>query len=143
MSRQCVALVVVCLAVAANSVYAQECLHGTSESAEQAARRREALTATRTINNIQANQPGASKGQFLRHDELSSAPFAVRIGQSPDATVKRISLAPGSDILPDWQLTLDVTPRGYWFMIRDKTDPCGFAFVSNQVGVILRAEPIR
>ena len=37
----------------------------------------------------------------------------------------------------------DVTERGYWFMIKDKIDPCGFAYVSNQVGVIFNAEPIR
>jgi hypothetical protein len=49
----------------------------------------------------------------------------------------------GTDVLPDWQLTLDVTNRGYWFMIKDKTDPCGFGYVSNQAGVIFRAEPIR
>ena len=46
--------------------------------------------------------------------------------------------------VPAWvQLTLDVTTQGYWFMIKDKVDPCGFAYVSNQVGVILHAEPIR
>ena len=45
--------------------------------------------------------------------------------------------------LPEWQLTVDVAPNGYWFMIKDKTDPCGFAYVSNQDGVIFAAEPIR
>jgi hypothetical protein len=143
MSRHVVAFVVVCLASAAHAAHAQDCLHGTTESAEHAARRREALTATRLINSLQANQPGSSKGQFLRHEELSSSPFAARMAQSSDATMKRMSLAPGTDIVPDWQLTLDVTPRGYWFMIKDKMDPCGFAFVSNEAGLILRAEPIR
>jgi hypothetical protein len=28
-------------------------------------------------------------------------------------------------------------------MIKDTADPCGFAFVSNQDGVIYTAEPIR
>ena len=41
------------------------------------------------------------------------------------------------------ELTLDVNSTGYWFMIRDKPDPCGFAFISNQAGVIFSAEPIR
>lgn len=125
------------------TAHAQECLHGPTESADQAARRRDALTATRTINNIQANQPGASKRQFLRHEDLSSSPFATKMRDSSNETVKRISLNPGTDVLPDWQLILDVTSQGYWFMIKDKTDPCGFAYVSNQVGLILRAEPIR
>jgi len=137
------ALVVLYLGFAVGTAYAQECLHGPTESADQAARRREALTATRNINNIQANQPGAAKAQFLRHEELSSSPFAARMREATNETVKRMSLNPGTDVLPDWQLTLDVTGQGYWFMIKDKVDPCGFAYVSNQVGVILRAEPIR
>ena len=129
--------------LALGTAHAQECFHGTTESPEQAARRREALTAARNINTIQANQPGAAKRQFLRHEELSSSPVAAKMRESANETAKRISLTPGTDVLPDWQLTLDVTREGYWFMITDKLDPCAFAFVSNQAGVILRAEPIR
>lgn len=129
--------------LATGVAYAQQCLHGASESADQAARRSEALTATRTINNIQVNQPGAAAGRFLRHEELSNSPFAVRMRESSNETVKRMSLNPGTDVLPNWQLTVGVTTQGYWFMIKDKLDPCGFAFVSNQAGVILQAEPIR
>ena len=40
----------------------QQCLHGPNETPQQQARRREALTATRTVNNLQANQPGAATG---------------------------------------------------------------------------------
>jgi hypothetical protein len=29
------------------------------------------------------------------------------------------------------------------FMIKDTTDPCGFAYISNQAGLIYNAEPIR
>ncbi len=143
MVRQFATFVVVYLGFAAGPAYAQDCLHGPTENPAQAARRGEALAAMRTINNIQVNQPGAAKGQFLRYEELSSSPFAARLRESTNETLRRISLSPGADVLPDWQLTLDVTARGYWFMIRDKIDPCGFAYVSNQVGVIFRAEPIR
>jgi hypothetical protein len=143
MRRQLAAFVVVSVGLGAGTAYAQECLHGPTETAEQAARRREALTATRNINNIQANQPGASQGLYLRHEELASSPYALEMRKSTSAAVKRISLNPGTDILPDWELTLDVTRDGYWFMIRDKTDPCGFRYVSNQAGVIFNAEPIR
>ena len=38
---------------------------------------------------------------------------------------------------------LNVFEAGYWFMIRDMTDTCGFAYISNQNGVIFTAEPIR
>lgn len=143
MRTQLVAFLGLAMWLSASTAFAQQCLHGANETADEAARRREALTATRTINNIQVNQPGAAKGQFLRHEDLSSAPFAARMRESANETVKRMSLNPGTDVLPNWQLTVDVTSRGYWFMIRDKIDPCGFAYVSNQGGLIFQAEPIR
>jgi hypothetical protein len=131
----CVTLTVLGLAAPA---FAQECLHGTTETPDQAARRKEALTAARNVNNLEANQPGARTGVFLRHAELASSPFAAREG-----SVKKLSLTPGADLLPGWQLTLDVTADGYWFMVKDKTDPCGFAYISNHNGVIFNSEPIR
>jgi len=142
MPRHLAASVILCVGLGMGPGYAQKCLHGTTESPEQALRRREALTATRNINNIQANQPGSAKGLYLRHDELARSPYGSKMQESTNETVKRISLNPGTDILPNWQLTLDVTQQGYWFMIRDKADPCGFAYVSNQAGVIFHAEPI-
>ena len=125
-----------------SSGYAQQCLHGPSETPVQTARRQQALTATRTINNIQANQPGAFSRLYLRHVELVGSPYAASMPESTNETVRRIVLNPGEDILPNWQLTLDVTQDGYWFMIKDTTDPCGFAYVSNQNGVIFNAQPI-
>ncbi len=143
MPTQRATFVILWLAFASGTAFAQECLHGATENAEQGARRREALTATRNINNIQANQPGAVKGLYLRHEELASSRYAAKMREGTNETVRRISLNPGTDILPNWQLTLDVTQQGYWFMIGDKIDPCGFAYVSNQAGVIFESEPIR
>jgi hypothetical protein len=138
-----VAFAILVWAMAMGTGYAQQCLHGPGETADQATRRREALTATRTINNIQANQPGAAKGLYLRYEELAGSPYATNIRQSTNETVKRISLNPEAEILPNWKLLLDVTRTGYWFMIKDTGDPCGFAYISNQAGVIFHAEPIR
>ena len=143
MAARLVAFVMLSVGLAMGTARAQECLHGPNESAEQLARRREALMATRTINNIQANQPGAASRQYLRYEELSGSRYALSMRTpTPAAPVSRISLDPGTDILPNWELKLDVNPAGYWFMIRDKADPCGFAFISNQAGVIFSAEPI-
>lgn len=122
---------------------ARQCLHGSDETAEQATRRREALTATRTINNIQSNRPDARNGIYLRQDELAAAPFAMGLKDSTSDPARRISLTPSQDILPGWKLTLDVSEKGYWFMITDTTDPCGYAFISNQNGVIFTSEPLR
>jgi hypothetical protein len=137
------ALVLGLLAVSVGSAYGQQCLHGPAETPEQAARRRDGLIATRTINTIQANQPGAANRSFLRQVDLAGAPSAAKMRESTNDTIKRISLNPNEEILPGWKLTLDVTENGYWFMIRDTTDLCGFAFVSNQDGLIFTAEPIR
>lgn len=123
--------------------FAQQCLHDAGETPEQATRKRAALTATRTINNIQFNRPEAANKVFLRHDELAGAPFAGRMKSSNDPVVQQLSLSPGTDIVPGWQLTLDVGPEGYWLLIKDSTDPCGFAFISNASGLIYTAQPLR
>jgi len=143
MLKHAVAFVVILLGLGTGTAFAQQCLHGANEAGDQAARRREALTATRTINNIQVNQPGARNGQFFRQEELARSPFALDTRQWASETMKRISLSPETEILPGWKLTLDVTQSGYWFMIKDTTDPCGFAYISNHVGVIFHAEVIR
>jgi len=137
MLKRVTCLTVAVLALAAPT-FAQECLHGPSETPDQAARRTEALTATRNVNNLEANQPGAQNDVYLRQVELASSPFAAK---SP--SVKKLNFTPGAELLPGWQLVLDVTQNGYWFMVKDKTDPCGFAYISNQQGLIFHAEPIR
>jgi hypothetical protein len=136
--------VIALLSMWARTAHAQQCLHGSNESPDQAARRREAVGATRTINNIQARQfvVGASR-VYLRQPELAGSPFAATFRESTNESIRRISLNPSEDILPGWKLTLDVSESGYWFMIKDTTDPCGFAFISNQNGLIFTAEPIR
>ena len=134
------AFTLIALALASGSAHAQQCLHGANETPDQAARRVDALNAARTINNIQANQ---KTGSYFRHEDLVTAPWAVQMRQSESGLAKRISLLPGTDILPGWTLTLDVGFDSYWFMITDKTDPCGFAYISNRSGLIFRAEPLR
>ena len=119
---------------------AQQCLHGADSSDEQKARKREALSAMRQINTLQANHPDARQGKFLNQTEM-----AVYYADLTKKTPARQPLIfdPASEVIPGWQLTLDKTDKGYWFMVKDKTDPCGFAYVSNQQGVIFTAEPIR
>jgi len=134
------AITVVVLALTIGTAHAQQCLHGANETPDQAGRRTDALNAARTINNIQANQ---KTGSYFRHEDLVTAPWAVQMQKSASGLAKRISLLPGTDILPGWTLMLDVGFSSYWFMIKDKTDPCGFAYISNQTGIIFHAEPAR
>jgi hypothetical protein len=130
----------VVMSVMAAPALAQRCLHGTDETAEQKARRTRAVFATRSVNNMQANQPGARGGKYLRHEELAGSPFAQK---QTSAEFTSLNLTPGDEILPGWELKLDVTDDGYWFMIKDRTDPCGFALISNKAGLIYTAEPLR
>ena len=120
---------------------AQQCLHGPDETAEQKARKREALSATRQVNTLQANHPDARQGKFLNQAEM--AVYYADLTKQKGTAGQPLIFDPASEVIPGWQLTLDNTDKGYWFMIKDKTDPCGFAYVSNQAGVIFTAEPIR
>lgn len=119
----------------------QTCLHDANETPDQATRRREALGVARTVNNIQANQPGSSSRQYFPHDQLGSSPFVQK--NASNAPVAAMNFAPGAEILPGWKLTLDATRDGYWFSVKDITDPCGFTWISNQDGLIYKAEPLR
>ena len=51
--------------------FAQQCLHGSDETVEQKARKREALGAARQVNTLQANHPDARQGKFLNQTEMA------------------------------------------------------------------------
>lgn len=110
---------------------------------EQTARRRQGVQLARTVHNAQVNQPGASARKYLPQSELATSPFATRQTGTAAEFFKSLNFTPGAELLPGWELKLDVTAAGYWFSLKDKTDPCGFAFMSNHEGVIFQARPIR
>ncbi len=93
------------------------CLHGPQETPEQAARRRAALTFTRQVNTLQA-KVGAT-GAYVTADQVQ---FAVPEG---------------------FEFRLAAAPKSYAFSVRDNTDPCRFAFFSDQQGLIFQGEVIR
>lgn len=125
---------------AADGSAAQTCLHGANETAEQKTRRQDALRATRQINTLQANRPEAREWKFLGQEEMATW-YADVVKQK--GIPNPLIFDPAAEVIPGWQLTLNKTEKGYWFMIKDKADPCGFAFISNQAGIIYTAEPIR
>jgi len=95
------------------------CLHGPQETPEQAARKRSALTFTRQVNTLQARATTTNKA-YLPADQLQLA--AVPAG---------------------FEFRLAAVPTGYAFSVRDNTDPCRFAFFSDQQGLIFQGEVIR
>ena len=123
----------------AGPAYAQQCLHTSNEPPEQKARRQQAVLAARIVNTLQANHSRNAEQRFLRHEELAAAFLPLKNEES----TKLFNPVRGQEVMPGWELKLDVSPEGYWFMVKDKVDPCGFAYISNTMGVIYTAEPIR
>ena len=103
-------------------VPAQEptCLHGASETATQAARRRAALAFARLINTTENAAHGQAQAYYALGD-LHTIP------QPPEGFKA--------------QLSSDGT--SYTFSLKDTVDPCQFAFFSDQEGMIYSATPIR
>lgn len=134
-------LVTLTLALAAPAYAQKTCLHDANETPEQAQRRTQALGAARMVNTMQANQPGAPTRVYFTHDQLETAPYLA--AARTRGTLQPMNFTPGAEILPGWKLTLDTTREGYWFMIKDTTDPCGFTWISNQDGLIYKAEHLR
>jgi hypothetical protein len=111
---------------------ASSCLHDPSdEPVDQMRRRVAALGAARAVNTAESAH-SAKAGGYATGAELAKSIDAAKYNLAADA-----------DIVPGFTLTLDTTPKGYWFEIKDAADPCGFRFISNQSGLIFTAEPIR
>ena len=137
-----VAAAVLATGLIAAPAFAQKpCLHDANETPEQTQRRQQALGAARMVNTMQANQPGAPTKVYFTHDQLETAPYLT--AAKAKGTVQPMNFKPGAEILAGWKLTLDTTRDGYWFMIKDTTDPCGFTWISNQDGLIYKAEHLR
>lgn len=110
---------------------------------EQTARRTQGVQVARTVHNAQVNQPGARARKYFSQSELATSPFGARQTGTAAEFFKSLNFAPGAEVLPGWELKLDLTADGYWFSLKDKTDPCGFAFMSNHEGLIFQARPLR
>jgi len=109
------------------------CLHSPGqESPKERDRSLAALGAARAVNTAESRFAAANRAKYGRREDLV-----------PHIDAARYNLIDGADIAPGFALTLDVSDKGYWLLIKDKTDPCGFSYISNQDGVIFVAQPIR
>jgi hypothetical protein len=109
------------------------CLHEPGKEAPaQRDRSIAALAATRAINTAQSSFAAKNNRTYARREELAAYLDA-----------SRYNLIEGTEIVPGFELTFDRTEKGYWLMIADKTDPCGFRYISNQQGIIFVGQPIR
>ena len=95
------------------------CLHGDDESPEQAKRRHDGLQAVRYVNTAE-------------HMGLEKAKRYVPLGQLAGVP------APAG-----FQLSLVSDNKGYMLAAKDTQDACGFAYFSDQTGLIYEAQPLR
>jgi hypothetical protein len=109
--------------VLAGAFQAPQCLHGSSASPVDQARRRGAVQAARMIHTAQAAHR-ASQGRFATLAELPPAARSL-------------------DGATGFELTLTADAESYGFMLEDKLDPCAFAFWSSSSGLIYQGHPIR
>ena len=108
------------VADAQQSPSTQNCLHGQSETAAQAARRQAALQLARQINTTEA------QANLRGH------------------TYYAISDLPGlASEVNGFKVQLSTDGGSYTFSVKDTLDACHFAYFSDQDGVIYSAAPIR
>jgi hypothetical protein len=114
------------------------CLHDTArQTPTDRDRSVAALGAARAINTAESAYAAAQAKNG------SGRGYGSRDELAPYIDGARYDLAANAEIAPGFKLTLDATQKGYWFEIVDKTDACGFRYISNQTGVIFAAQPIR
>jgi len=96
------------------------CLHGPSETAVQAARRRAALEFARLINTTELRAHSQAQAYYALGDlhTIPAPPDGFKAQLSSDGT-------------------------SYTFSLKDALDPCHFAFFSDQEGLIYTATPIQ
>ena len=105
--------------VSAGSAHAQQCLHGTNESASERERREAALAFVDQVN----------AAERAAHDEQGTyVPLADAVSLSgvPIGFVPRLTF-------DRWS---------YAVSLKDLFDPCGFALFSDQDGRIYEARPV-
>ena len=99
-----------------------------------------ASPSSATVVDARAGDPVFTDGPYIESKEYLVGFWIV---EAPHLDAARYNLLEGADIAPGFTLTLDAAGKIYWFLIKDKTDPCGFSYISNQDGLIFVAQPIR
>lgn len=97
-----------------------ECLHGPAEDVAQRVRRSAALRLVRAINTSEVNGSFRTTQRYRGLSELGVD----------------LSAAQG------FETNFTTDGQAYSLILIDKTDPCGFAFSTNQAGVIFQGYPI-
>ena len=125
-------------------VQAQQCLHGSDEPPVEKDRRTLAFNTVRLINTAESGHI-AQFGRYVPMAELAQSPAMQRFQDSAGTfgvTYRLLSLQPNTDILYGFELHLLTDGITYTMTLKDKTDPCRFAYASDQNGLIYTSYPI-
>jgi hypothetical protein len=112
-------LTVACSGLARAGAQTAPCLHDSTETTVQQARRIAAFRYVRQVNSAEA----AARGRAQRYVSL--------------ADIDNFQVPEG------FQSQLSTDGVSYGLAVKDTTDPCHFAFFSDQEGVIYTGAPIR
>jgi TonB family protein len=113
-------VLIVLLSLAYASPTLGQCLHGPNEEAAQKARRWAALAVVRDINTTEAKLRVTGEKKYLPFADLNVS-MPTPTGFEPQFTTNGES---------------------YALILRDKTDPCGFSFATNELAIIFQGYPI-
>jgi hypothetical protein len=109
-------------------------------------RRSLAANIVRAINTAEANYK-RDHGSYATWDALlANGDFSengTKWASEALPTVAHAMYGPGPEIVPGWKLRLDLSKDGakYDLLLQDANDTkCGFAFVSNESGLIWQAK---
>src|SRR5437762_3536085 len=102
-------------------VLAQQCLHGANETLDQRYRRQSAAYAVRLIADAELDY-------FVKFDKPGTLPELAASGIlenfRSNPVYRSISLIPGTDLLPGFELQLSIDKNRFLLLLRDNTDPC-------------------
>ena len=114
-------LIGVLLLSPATTAFAQNCLHGSSETFAERMRREQAVTFARQLN--------------------AAEKFAA-LGIGPQRRYRPLNELPNVPRIPaGFTLKLQTDGAGYTFSLKDSRDPCGFAVFSDQDGDVYATIP--
>lgn len=138
-------VVLICIAMfaPAHSALPQGCKHGENETAQEKARKVDAVNVLRLLNTaeltyFQTNHRYAILFALASSDALKTTEAAQSFG----GVVQKISLCKGKEVLPGFDLQLTSGGDSYTVAIHDTTDPCRLSFFSDESGLIYQGQPI-
>jgi hypothetical protein len=146
-----IAVLVFASATSASAQSPQTCQIGRALTQAEEQRRLEGLTAVQLIADVlnvaSTPVPGASRQRrFPSWEELSDSLAVDRLvasGKLKRDVAMRMQWG-AAEPLPGWEVRL-VPGRdsGYALSLRDRRDPCGFGYLSDETGFIAETRPVR